>query len=107
MLTIPRFTALVQRYAPELEKRCRPHLKMTSDSWRVDETSVKIKGVWMYLSRAVDSQGNTLEFQSARYSRRPGREALFRESARSLPYGDTARHYGRQKRSLPKGRKAK
>jgi len=51
----------VQRYAPELEKRCRPHLKTTSDSWRVDETYVKIKGTWMYLYRAVDSQGNTLE----------------------------------------------
>jgi len=53
----------VQRYAPELEKRCRPHLKGTTDSWRVDETYVKIKGVWMYLYRAVDSQGKTLEFQ--------------------------------------------
>ncbi|GHO82613.1 IS6 family transposase [Dictyobacter formicarum] len=52
----------VQRYAPELEKRCRPHLKGTTDSWRVDETYVKIKGVWMYLYRAVDSQGKTLEF---------------------------------------------
>jgi IS6 family transposase len=52
----------VQRYAPELEKRCRPHLKTTNDSWRIDETYVKIKGVWMYLYRAVDSEGNTLEF---------------------------------------------
>jgi transposase-like protein len=52
----------VQRDAPELEKRCRPHLKTTTDSWRVDETYVKIKGVWTYLYRAVDSQGNTLEF---------------------------------------------
>jgi len=52
----------VQHYAPELEKRCRPHLKTTNDSWRVDETYVKVKKVWMYLYRAVDSQGNTLEF---------------------------------------------
>jgi transposase, IS6 family len=52
----------VQRYAPELEKRCRPHLKEATDSWRVDETYVKIKGMWMYLYRAVDSQGSTLEF---------------------------------------------
>jgi IS6 family transposase len=52
----------VQHYAPELEKRCRPHLKVTTDSWRVDETYVKVKGVWVYLYRAVDSQGNTLEF---------------------------------------------
>ncbi len=52
----------VQRYAPELEKRCRPHLKACNDSWRVDETYIKIKKTWMYLYRAVDSEGNTLEF---------------------------------------------
>jgi transposase, IS6 family len=52
----------VQHYAPELVKRCHPHLKVTKDSWRVDETYVKVKKVWMYLARAVDSQGNTLEF---------------------------------------------
>ena len=52
----------VQRYAPELDRRCRPHLKTTTDSWRVDETYVKVKGTWMYLYRAVDSAGATLEF---------------------------------------------
>src|SRR5437763_10063750 len=52
----------VQCYAPELEKRCRPHLKATTDSWRVDETYIKIKGAWTYLYRAVDAFGNTLEF---------------------------------------------
>jgi transposase, IS6 family len=52
----------VQCYAPELEKRGRPHLKATTDSWRVDETYIKIKGTWPYLYRAVDSEGNTLEF---------------------------------------------
>src|SRR5947209_20215548 len=30
----------VQHYAPELEKRCRPHLKATNASWRVDESYV-------------------------------------------------------------------
>src|SRR5450432_1064987 len=52
----------VQEYAPELEKRCRPHLKATNDSWRVDETSIKVKKQWVYLYRAVDSDGKTLEF---------------------------------------------
>src|SRR5450432_614727 len=52
----------VQRYAPELEKRCRPHLKACNDSWKVDETYMKGKGAWVYLYRAVDSEGNTLEF---------------------------------------------
>jgi len=39
----------VQCYAPELDKRCRPHLKACNDSWKVDETSVKIRKTWMYL----------------------------------------------------------
>ncbi|GHO71487.1 IS6 family transposase [Ktedonobacter sp. SOSP1-52] len=52
----------VQRYAPELEKRCRPHLKATTNSWRVDETYIKVKKQWMYLYRAVDALGNTLDF---------------------------------------------
>jgi transposase, IS6 family len=52
----------VQRYAPELDKRSRPHLKTTNDSSRVDETYIKIKRVWHYFYRAVDSAGNTLDF---------------------------------------------
>jgi transposase-like protein len=52
----------VLKYAPELDKRIRSHLKPTNDSWRVDETYIKIKGVWKYLYRAVDSKGNTLDF---------------------------------------------
>jgi transposase, IS6 family len=52
----------VQAYAPELEKRIRPHLRLTSDSYRVDETYVKIKGEWKYLYRAVDSTGQTIDF---------------------------------------------
>ncbi len=47
----------VQYYAPQLEKRCRCHLKATTDSWRVDETYVKVKrcgctclGRWIQLA---------------------------------------------------------
>ena len=32
----------VQRYAPELDRRCRRELRMTNRSWRVDETYVRI-----------------------------------------------------------------
>ncbi len=52
----------VQAYSPEMDKRCRPYLSPTNDSWRVDETYIKIKGVWKYLYRAVNSEGNTLDF---------------------------------------------
>lgn len=33
----------IQAYAPELEKRIRPHLRASNGSRRVDETYVKVK----------------------------------------------------------------
>jgi IS6 family transposase len=81
---------LVQHYAPELEKRCRSHLKATTDSWRVDETYVKVKKAWMYLYRAVDSQGNTLEFLLS--PRRNGEAAKrFFAKALAAPHTSTPR----------------
>ena len=44
----------VHQYGPELDERVRRHLKPTNDSWRVDETYIKVKGQWMYLYRAND-----------------------------------------------------
>jgi transposase, IS6 family len=52
----------VQAYSPQINKRIRPHLNPSNDSWKVDETYIKIKGAWKYLYRAIDSQGNTLDF---------------------------------------------
>ena len=52
----------VQAYAPELNKRCRPHLKPTNKSYRIDETYIKVKGQDKYLYRALDSTGQTIDF---------------------------------------------
>ena len=52
----------VHQYSPEIETKIRRHLRPTNDSWRVDETYIKIKGKWKYLYRAVDSSGNTIDF---------------------------------------------
>nr|QEO74473.1 hypothetical protein [uncultured bacterium] len=52
----------VQRYAPEINRRMRPHLKMSGASYRIDETYVKVGTGWKYLYRAVDSAGDTIEF---------------------------------------------
>jgi len=52
----------VQAYAPELNKRCRPHLKPTNKSYRIDETYIKVKGADKYLYRALDSTGQTIDF---------------------------------------------
>jgi transposase, IS6 family len=40
----------------------RKYLNKTNDSWRVDETYIKVKGKWTYLYRAVDSNGDTIDF---------------------------------------------
>ncbi len=52
----------VQPYAPEINKRIRQHLKMSGTSYRVDETYIKVGKTCKYLYRAVDKQGNTIEF---------------------------------------------
>src|SRR5258707_15669522 len=45
-----------------MEQRLRRRLKQINDSWRVDETYIRVKGKWVYLYRAVDSTGATIDF---------------------------------------------
>jgi IS6 family transposase len=53
----------VQRYAPEIEKRLKWYWRPRSGvSWQVDETYVKVKGKWVYLYRAIDKHGGTIDF---------------------------------------------
>ena len=52
----------VRRFAPELEKRTRRHLRPCRGPWHVDETYVRVDGRWRYLYRAVDGTGQTVEF---------------------------------------------
>ena len=52
----------VHQYSAELDKRIRPHLKQTGDSWRLDETYLRVKGRSMYLYRAVDKSEATIDF---------------------------------------------
>jgi len=52
----------VQYYGKEIHKRMTKYMQSPNDSWRIDETYVKIKGVWLYLYRAVDSDGKTIDF---------------------------------------------
>src|SRR5687767_6902566 len=74
----------VQAYAPELDKRCRPHLKSTNKSFRVDETYIKIKGKERYLYRAVDSIGQTIDFLLTAKRDAAGAKRFFRKAIQSL-----------------------
>lgn len=50
------------RFLPLLEKVFRKHKRPVGGSWRMDETYIKVKGVWKYLYRAVDKEGKTVDF---------------------------------------------
>ena len=73
----------VHQYGPELDKRIRHHLKKTNDSWRVDETYIKVQGKWMYLYRAVDSEGNTIDFYLSKNRKAQSAKRFFKKSLAS------------------------
>ena len=50
------------RLLPLIEKTARKHKRLVGGSWPMDETYIKVKGVWKYLYRAVDKQGKTVDF---------------------------------------------
>jgi putative transposase len=52
----------VVKYTPLLETEIRKRKKTVGTSWRMDETYIKVKGIWHYLYRAVDKENNTIDF---------------------------------------------
>ncbi len=51
----------VQRFTPELIDAARPGRHLAGDRWFVDETYVKVAGVWRYVYRAVDQYGQVID----------------------------------------------
>ena len=52
----------VQQYLQEFEKRWNRYARPVGGSWRMDETYIKVRGRWVYLYRAVDKAGRTVDF---------------------------------------------
>jgi transposase-like protein len=73
----------VIRYSPEIGKKIRPHLKPTNDSWRLDETYLKVKGDQVYLYRIVDSKGDTVDFLLSRTRDKRAAKRLLRKALAS------------------------
>ena len=71
----------VIEYAPQLENEFRKkHKSQVGCSWRMDETYVKIKGLWNYLYRAVDKEGKTVDFYLSKTRDKSAAEAFFRKA---------------------------
>ena len=81
-LSISHTTILrwVVRYAETCEKRWHRFERPVGGSWRVDETFIKVRGQLMYLDRAVDGQGNTVEFFLSRTRGIAAAKAFFRKA---------------------------
>jgi len=73
----------VIKYAPEIEKQFRRHQRPVGRSWRMDETYVKIKGKSAYLYRAVDKEGQTIDFLLTPNRDRDAAEAFLRKAIRN------------------------
>jgi putative transposase len=60
----------VFKFAPLLESQMKNRKSRVGFSWRMDETYIKVKGIWCYLYRAVDKLGNTVDFLLTRRRQR-------------------------------------
>lgn len=69
-----------QRYGPEVYRRLGGEVKRKSSTWHMDETFVRIAGRWMYLFRAVDSRGQTVDFYLSETRDREGAKIFLKKA---------------------------
>jgi transposase-like protein len=72
----------VRRYAPEFIKRWYRFGRRVGRSWRVDETYIKVHREWVYLYRAVDAAGQTIDFRLSRTRDVDATKAFFSKAIR-------------------------
>ncbi|WP_282029611.1 IS6 family transposase [Paracoccus marcusii] len=67
----------VERYAGQVAEDARRRKRPTDRSWRMDEPYIKVKGRWVYLYRAVDKFGKTLDFMLSERRNKPAAIKFF------------------------------
>jgi putative transposase len=70
----------VVKYSPNLEANFRKHKKLVDKSWLMDETYIKVKGEWVYYYRAVDKEGQTIDFFLSRQRDTEAAQAFFEKA---------------------------
>ena len=70
----------VFKFSKEVEKNMHKRKKQVCDSWRLDETYIKVKGRDMYLYRAVDRYGNTVDFLLTRRRQKMSAQKFFNKA---------------------------
>ena len=66
-----------------IDTQIRKNKKPVNNSWRMDETYIKVNGSWSYLYRAVDSMGNTIDFLLRKHRDLVAAKAFFRKALRN------------------------
>ena len=75
--TIHRWTL---RYAPLLLERFNQRKRAVTGRWHIDETYIKVRGEWRYLYRAIDSNGDTIEFWLSKRRNLPAAKRFLRKA---------------------------
>jgi putative transposase len=73
----------VQHYVPEFDKKWNGFARPAGRLWRVDETNICVHGEWKYLYRAVDKQGNTVDFLLSEHRDIAAAERFFKKAIES------------------------
>jgi putative transposase len=93
----------VRLYSPEFERRWQRFATPAGPSWRVDETYIKVRGQWVYLYRAVDAAGQTVDFRLSRRRDVAAAKAFFRKAIKrqgSAPQKITLDDYAASHRAV-------
>lgn len=75
----------VLRLVPLITKAFRRYKRPISQKWHIDETYIKIKGQWRYLYRAIDSNGNTVDFLLTRQRNMKAARRFFKQAISRHP----------------------
>ena len=70
----------VIRFSPKLLRNFNLRERSVAAKWHMDESCIKVHGGWMYLCRAIDSAGDTVEFYFSKNRDSPSAKRFFRQA---------------------------